>query len=308
MINIRKKILCQALDSVASATLIVGRDGAILYANAALERCTGWDGAEVCGRQLADLATGPGLPEPGELPPGECRPADLAWQCRDGSHCAIAFHVVPLYDRPGVQDSWLLTQVPNGQAGEVQQGSSEVTGIWSDTRRMTQRADRMDAATGLPNRRAFEELLRRDWGHARRAQRRLSLILFRVDAFDAYRDLFGRHAADASLRKVGHAISGSLRRDGDLAARYDADSFAVLIGSATEQQASDLADRIAAKVRSLAIHHPRSSAARFVTVRFAVVSEVPPWSESSARLLDQVEGALAAVQETSPAEDARAAG
>ena len=36
------------------------------------------------------------------------------------------------------------------------------------------------------------------------------VIVFQVDALDRYRDLYGKHAADSCLRKIGHAITGSL--------------------------------------------------------------------------------------------------
>ena len=59
-----------------------------------------------------------------------------------------------------------------------------------------------------------------------------------------YRNLFGRHASDSVLRKIAHAINGSLRRAGDFSARYDEARFAALIGSANEIQAQSLAESI----------------------------------------------------------------
>jgi diguanylate cyclase (GGDEF)-like protein len=100
-------------------------------------------------------------------------------------------------------------------------------------------------------------------------------MVFRFDSFEAYSDVYGRHAADECLRKVAHAITGSLRRAGDLTARYADDRFVVLMGEADAVQAAQLAERIAARVRGLAIHHPRSAGDRFVTVSYGVASVVP---------------------------------
>jgi PleD family two-component response regulator len=47
--------------------------------------------------------------------------------------------------------------------------------------------------------------------------------------------------------------------------------------------------RIAAKVRGLSIHHPRSRADRFVTVSFGAASAVPSAALSASDLLQQAE-------------------
>ena len=73
---------------------------------------------------------------------------------------------------------------------------------------------------------------------ARREKRLLSVVILRVDGFKAYREVFGRHAADSCLGKVAHAITGSLRRAGDLAARYSDDQFIVLVGNSDKKAAN----------------------------------------------------------------------
>ena len=160
--------------------------------------------------------------------------------------------------------------------------------------RRSGRSGSLDVLTGLPNRQAFDELLRRDWGIARREQRNLTMILFRVDHLDAYRDLFGRHSTDSCLRKVAHAISGSLHRAGDAVARIDTGDFVVLIGGAGKTQAADFAARIAAKVRELAIHHPRSGVERYVSVSFGVGSATPTRNAAADLLLSEAEANLKA--------------
>ena len=133
------------------------------------------------------------------------------------------------------------------------------------------------------------EVIQRDWSIARRENRCLGLIIFEVDAFAEYRNLFGRHAADSVLRKIAHAINGSLRRAGDFSARYDEARFAALIGSATEIQAESLAESIAAKIRNLSIHHPHSPLGRFLTLSFGAASEIPGWDATSSTLIARAE-------------------
>jgi diguanylate cyclase (GGDEF)-like protein len=128
----------------------------------------------------------------------------------------------------------------------------------------------------------------------------LSVLVFRIDAFEAYLALFGRHAADSCLRKVGHAIANSVRRGGDFCARAGHDRFAVLMTGGDESAAPEHAARIAQRVRDLAIHHPRSLPARYVTVTWQVASSVPARAEDDADLLDQAEAGLPAPTETTP--------
>ena len=97
------------------------------------------------------------------------------------------------------------------------------------------------------------------------------------------------------------------RSSGDFAARYGSDQFAVLVGSADESQALELAERVAQKVRNLSIHHPRSPVARFVTVSYGVASEIPAWTAASTTIFDQAEEQLAQ-QSQSTEEDSRQAG
>lgn len=275
MNNLTKKLLIQALDHSPSGTLVVdGRDDrhAIVYANDAFADLTGWDPGELCGRVLTDFVISGDMPAPG----AEC--VHQEWRCRGSGPRQLPLRLVPLYQRPGLADYWMLAH------GERDAGGHH------DRRRTV--ASRTDLVTGLANRRAFEETLNRDWGMARRDERPVALIIFRIDAWDSYRAVFGRHSEDACLRKVAHAIHGALHRAGDLAARLDADRFAVLIGGATEAQAADFALDIAARVRRLAIHHPRSPVARFVTVAFGAAALVPQRDQSAEQLIDRALASL----------------
>ena len=78
----------------------------------------------------------------------------------------------------------------------------------------------------------------------------------------------------------------------DFGARFETDRFSVLIGSANESQALELAASIEKKVRTLAIHHPRSDVARYVTVSYGVATEIPAWTEPATSLVEKAESDL----------------
>ena len=129
---------------------------------------------------------------------------------------------------------------------------------------------RDDSVTGLLNRDAFVDIFEHDWAVAARESNRLSLVAFRLQEFATYVEVFGRHASDSCLRRVGRAIRRCLRRASDVVARVDDDCFVVLSHAADEQGVNEFAERIATAVRELGLHHPRASASKFVTVEHVV--------------------------------------
>lgn len=128
---------------------------------------------------------------------------------------------------------------------------------------------RDDTVTGLLTEAAFREVLAHDWAVAARERSRLALVSFSLDDFEAYVEVFGRHASDSCLRRVAQAIRRCLRRASDVAARIatrDGDRLVVLSHASEEAGVQEFAERIATAVRELGMHHPRSRVSRFVTV------------------------------------------
>ena len=125
---------------------------------------------------------------------------------------------------------------------------------------------REDPVTGLLNERAFRDVLEHDWAVASREKSTLALVLFTLDEFDAYVDVFGKHASDSCLRRVGQAIRRCLRRASDVTARLEGAQLIVLSHASDEEGVREFAVRISTAVRELGLYHPRSAGGRFVTV------------------------------------------
>lgn len=146
--------------------------------------------------------------------------------------------------------------------GEIQQALIRA-------RRRIRDLSRDDPVTGLLTEPAFREVLAHDWAVAAREQSRLALVGFSLDDFEAYLEVFGRHASDSCLRRVAQALRRCLKRASDVAARIttgEGDLLVVLSHASEEAGVQEFARRIATAVRELGLHHPRSKAARFVTV------------------------------------------
>jgi len=151
---------------------------------------------------------------------------------------------------------------------------------------------RDDKLTGLLRRPYFEELIRRDWGLAQRESRRLSFLVFDLDHYVQYREVFGRQGADQSFRRIARVVGGCFRRASDLCGRFDEDQIAALTTGLDLSQAAKLAEAVLSRVRDLAIHHPRSGVSRYVTASAGVVSLVPPHDAVPGRIYDSALRAL----------------
>lgn len=157
-----------------------------------------------------------------------------------------------------------------GGAGAGTAASDEMHHALLKAKRRIRDLSRDDPVTGLLNGRAFREVFEHDWAVAAREKTQLSLVTFTLDEFDAYIEVFGRHAADSCLRRAGQAIRRCLRRASDVVARPGGAQFVVLSHASDEDGTREFAARISTAVRELGLHHPRSSASRFVTVSFEV--------------------------------------
>src|SRR4051794_17141297 len=99
-----------------------------------------------------------------------------------------------------------------------------------------------DVLPGLGNRRRFEESLAASFALAVRQDWPLSLIMLDVDSFKSYNDTYGHAAGDLALSVVGTQLAGSCRSY-DVLARYGGEEFAVLLPTANEAQALEVAER-----------------------------------------------------------------
>lgn len=91
-----------------------------------------------------------------------------------------------------------------------------------------QREALVDQLTAIPNRRAFEECLEREWIRGIRSGHPLALILSDIDDFKNYNDSYGHAVGDTILRSVAGLFLQAARRRTDLAARIGGDEFAII--------------------------------------------------------------------------------
>ncbi len=101
-----------------------------------------------------------------------------------------------------------------------------------------------DDLTGLFNHRHFFKTLETELVRRKRQNTSLSLLMFDVDNFKKYNDLFGHLEGDKVLRRIGEVVRHSIRANVDSGYRYGGDEFAVLLIGATIEQGLAIAERI----------------------------------------------------------------
>lgn len=153
----------------------------------------------------------------------------------------------------------------------------------------------VDSLTGLYNRRQFEENYHREWRRAKRSGQTLSVLMIDVDCFKAYNDLYGHRAGDAALQRVATAISGSIRRPPDLAARLGGEEFIVLLPDTHNAGASDVAQRLILAVRDLGIQH-QGGVGGHLSVSVGVASAIPSTGMAETELTDFADRGLYAAK------------
>jgi diguanylate cyclase (GGDEF)-like protein/PAS domain S-box-containing protein len=102
---------------------------------------------------------------------------------------------------------------------------------------------RTDELTGLPNRRAWEELLDREMRVARRTGLPLSVVMLDLDFFKAYNDQHGHQGGDRLLWLAGHLWRENLR-DTDVLARWGGEEFGLLLPACDAASAHQLLERL----------------------------------------------------------------
>ncbi len=105
-----------------------------------------------------------------------------------------------------------------------------------------------DPLTGVGNRTALEEAIRREVEFAHRYRLPLSLAILDVDHFKAINDRHGHLAGDCVLRHLVERIQRHVRKT-DLVFRYGGEEFAILVNAGLKD-AARVAERIRREVES----------------------------------------------------------
>ncbi|MDQ3571057.1 MAG: sensor domain-containing diguanylate cyclase [Actinomycetota bacterium] len=151
-----------------------------------------------------------------------------------------------------------------------------------------ERLARVDALTGLPNRRTFDETLDREVARAARSGEPLSLVMLDVDHFKRINDTYGHDGGDEVLREIGRILATSLRQI-DLPARFGGEEFAFVLPDCTGHAALRLTEEVR---RAIATTHSHGGEQLPSVTVSAGVASFPRNALSGAELTKQADEAL----------------
>ena len=148
-----------------------------------------------------------------------------------------------------------------------------------------------DSLTGLANRRCFDEVLINEGRRAKRHGVPLGLLMVDIDYFKLYNDSQGHVEGDNCLKAVCQLIEQSVRRPGDMVARYGGEEIAVVMPNTDRAGAEAVAKIILNNLREKEIPHGSSPLGR-VSVSIGVASAIGSQLDELNQLVESADEAL----------------
>ena len=145
------------------------------------------------------------------------------------------------------------------------------------------RSAEVDHLTGLPNRRAFEAVLEKEYAETRRSREALCVAFCDIDKFKAIIDLHGHDAGDRVLKLVAKTLS-EISDDRCHVARHGGEEFVVLFRGKTAREAKEELDETRQSLASRNLVN-RANDTPFGTVSFSAgVADVFAYANTRAAL------------------------
>jgi diguanylate cyclase (GGDEF)-like protein/PAS domain S-box-containing protein len=221
-------------DMLVEASL----DGYFTRLSVQWEKCLGWTREELMARPFAEFV----------------HPDDLdATAVRARALDASPGQVVNFENRYRAKDGswrWLLWNARSDEHRKyaVARDITDRKRLEEERQHLLARLEAMartDPTTGLPNRRAWEEEVRRAIARAQRNGHPLAVGMVDFDHFKLFNDMHGHPAGDALLSDAAASWRLTLRAT-DFIARYGGEEFALLLPDCPPDQVFGLLDRFRA--------------------------------------------------------------
>lgn len=225
---------------------------------------------------------------------------------------------VPATTLPWAAEFVPLAVAMDDMAGKLSAREQELRDTNSQLRELAQ----IDALTGLPNRRSFNERLAAEWKLAGKLRQPISVLMIDVDFFKPFNDQYGHVQGDTCLRKVASVLMSGTRSRGnvsmlenvstletngelppsfhratgrvirsDFAARYGGEEFTVLLQGADIETAKIVGERLRQGVEDLLMAHIGAPWG-FVSVSVGAASVVPADRDNPQELTEAADAAL----------------
>lgn len=146
---------------------------------------------------------------------------------------------------------------------------------------------RVDALTGIANRKSFEERIAQDIARKPGAEPRVVMLLWDLDNFKVVNDSYGHRAGDLVLRSVAACFLAAVRGN-DFVARIGGEEFVMLLGGTKIAQALLIANQVRTAVEALRFHFRGTPVRVTVSCGLAELKE----RDGAATVFDRADSAL----------------
>jgi len=150
----------------------------------------------------------------------------------------------------------------------------------------------LDGLTEIPNRRAFDGALARQFNQAQRTIIPLSLLVLDIDHFKQFNDYFGHPAGDDCLKRVAKTLVEQTQRPEDMVARLGGEEFAILLPNTDFTGAMLRAEHYREAIEALRIQQVQHHLPPFLTASIGVATWAMAVHDSPIRLLEAADDAL----------------
>lgn len=211
--------LSSAVERVADSIFMTDTNGIIEYVNPAFEEITGFSHEEAVGRTPKLIKSGQHSSEFyariwTTLGEGEIYREVLINRKKDGQLYHEAVTVTPLFDEEGECTHYIFS-------------GKDMTERMQTQERLHHLAHH-DILTDMPNRMLFVDHLKQALSRAKWHERTMAIMFVDLDRFKMVNDTLGHEAGDQLLQSIAARMQ-SCMREGDIAARFGGDEFAVFL-------------------------------------------------------------------------------
>jgi diguanylate cyclase (GGDEF)-like protein len=151
------------------------------------------------------------------------------------------------------------------------------------------RAAMYDSLTGLLNRGAIFDYLRREIARGSRQQMTVGVMILDLDHFKGINDTFGHLAGDQALKRVGNLFQSSFRSY-DAAGRFGGEEFLVVLPNCGYEDLKQRAEMVCLSMASLRLEFDGRPCS--LTASIGIATFDPKFAESFESLLQRADAAL----------------
>jgi diguanylate cyclase (GGDEF)-like protein len=149
----------------------------------------------------------------------------------------------------------------------------------------------LDALTGLPNRRGFDNRMDIEWGRASREKTPLGMIILDLDNFKKYNDTYGHPQGDILLKVVSDIINNTIKRATDFASRWGGEEFVVLLPGTDKDGTLNVAEQIRINIKKAQVPFSDGSITN-ITVSCGGLSIIPSEEDSISDTIEKADQLL----------------